>query len=76
MSWKTEVIADSSGKWVGNMCRFATEREAQDYVRDLAVRWTSVRDTRTFKSTDPVNYRFTEGRAVPFIVATGGDDAA
>lgn len=28
ISWKAEVIADSSGKWVGDTVRFATRREA------------------------------------------------
>ena len=38
MSWKPEVIADSSGKWCGNACRFATKQEAEDDVKDLMMR--------------------------------------
>lgn len=55
MSWKPEVIADNSGKWVGNAQRYATKAEAEGYVQDLAARWSMVRDTRAVESTDPVN---------------------
>ncbi len=59
MSYAPEVIADSSGKWCGNGLRFETHKEALANVLDLAMRWTSVRDTRVVESSDPVNYRFT-----------------
>jgi hypothetical protein len=62
MSFKAEVIADSSGKWCGNMLRFATEDEAQKYVQDLSWRWTLVRDTRVVASDEPVNYRWNAAR--------------
>lgn len=55
MSFKADVIADNSGKWVSNALRFATEKEAQVYVDDLMMRWTAVRDTRVTESDDPVN---------------------
>jgi hypothetical protein len=54
MSWKAEVIADNSGKFVGNALRFATENEAKGYAADLFSRWTSVRETRVVESEDPV----------------------
>lgn len=54
MSWAAEVIADSSGEWVGNKLRFATKQEAEQYVSDLEGRWTAVRKTRVVESTDPV----------------------
>ena len=57
MSWKPEVIADSSGKWCGNGLRFATQQEAEDNARDLSYRWTLVRDWRAVECDDPVNYR-------------------
>ena len=57
-SWAAEVIADASGKWIGNQCRFASEQEAKTYVADLAWRWTSVTDTRVVPSDDPVNCRW------------------
>lgn len=54
MSYKAEVIADNSGKWVSNSLRFATEAEAERYVKDLAMRWMSVRDMRVVQCDDPV----------------------
>ena len=64
MSWKPEVIADNSGKWVGNALRFATKAEAEANVHNLACRWTSVRETRAVESDEPVNYAWREGRLV------------
>ena len=61
-SWKPEVIADSSGQWSGNGCRFATKAESDLYVRDLSMRWMAVRETRSVESDDPVNYRIVDGR--------------
>ena len=55
MSWKPEVIADSSGKWCGNALRFATKAEAEANARDLMMRWFLVRETRATESDDPVN---------------------
>ena len=57
-SYKPEVIADSTGKWCGNSLRFATREEAEQNVRDLAFRWTSVRETRVVESDEPVNYSY------------------
>ena len=62
MSWKPEVIADSSGTSCGNALRFATREEAEANVRDLMMRWFAVRDTRVVKSDDAVNYRYVNGR--------------
>jgi hypothetical protein len=53
-SFAAEVIADSSGKFVGNGLRFATREEAEGYVHDLMMRWTSVRETRVVESDDLV----------------------
>lgn len=39
-SFAAEVIADNSGKWVGNGLRFATKDEAEKYAVDLMWRWT------------------------------------
>jgi hypothetical protein len=60
MSWKSEVIADSSGKWAGNALRFATKEEAERYVGDLSMRWLAVRETRAVESDEPVNYAIVE----------------
>jgi hypothetical protein len=56
-SYKPEVQADSIGKWYGNGCAFATHAEAELYVRDLAYRWTAVRNTRVAESQSPVTCR-------------------
>lgn len=61
MSFKVEVIADSSGKWVGNAVRLATKEEAEAYGRDLAGRWMLVTDRRVVESEDPVNYKWVPG---------------
>lgn len=71
MSWKSEVIADSSGTWAGNACRFATEHEAKAYVHGLSMRWTAVRQTRVIESDDPVNYVWnsdTGARPIPLDI--------
>ncbi len=65
MSWKAEVIADSSGEWVPNGLRFATKEEAEANVRDLMSRWFAVTDTRVVESTDPVNYKWVDGKLEP-----------
>jgi hypothetical protein len=57
MSFKAEVIADSSGKWCSNGLRFATREEAEAYGLDLSLRWTAVRDYRVVESEDPVTQR-------------------
>lgn len=64
MSFASEVIADDSGTWAGNALRFASESEADAYVKDLASRWTLVRETRVVPSDDPVNYRIEHGKLV------------
>ena len=62
MSWKPEVIADSTGNWYGNQLRFATPKEALDNVLDLSGRWTSVRDTRIVECNDPVSHSYANGK--------------
>jgi hypothetical protein len=64
MSYKPEVIADSSGKFYGNALRFATREEAEANVKDLEMRWFAVRDTRVVESDDPVNYRYVDGKLI------------
>jgi len=61
MSWRPEVIADNSGKWVPNSLRFATKEEAEANVQDLSMRWLSVQQTRVVECDDPVNYRYVNG---------------
>jgi hypothetical protein len=64
MSFKPEVVADSSGKFYGNGLRFATYEEAYDNARDLANRWLLVTDFRAVESPDPVNYAWINGKLV------------
>jgi hypothetical protein len=61
MSFKPEVIADASGQWSSNACRFETEAEAEAYAHDLFMRWTLVRETRVVQCNDPVVCRFVNG---------------
>jgi hypothetical protein len=65
MSFRPEVIADETGKWLPNGLRFATREEAEANVRDLAFCWYAVRDTRVVACDDPVNYDYTSGKLVP-----------
>ena len=51
--FRVEVIADSSGKWCGNACRFDTYDEALAYGLDLACRWTRVREVRVVEEAAP-----------------------
>lgn len=64
MSWRPEVIADSSGKWCPNGLRFATREEAEANVANLAARWWPVRETRVVECDDPVNYRWDNERGL------------
>jgi hypothetical protein len=62
MSFKPEVQADDTGSWYDNALRFASRVEAEAQVADLMMRWTAVRGIRVVESTDPVNYRYVDGR--------------
>jgi hypothetical protein len=64
MSWKPEVIADSSGKWAGNALRFATKEEAEANVANLKDRWIMVRETRVVEVDEPVTSAFIDGKTV------------
>jgi len=63
MSFKAEVLADDSGQWCPNGMAFATLAEASNYARDLASRWTLVREWRVVVSHEPANYKWVEGHA-------------
>jgi hypothetical protein len=73
MSFKSEVIADSSGKWVSNALRFATREEAAAYGRDLGGRWLSVRETRVAESNDPVSHAWINGRVAQVFFGDESD---
>jgi hypothetical protein len=64
ISWKPEVIVDSSGKWYGNALRFATKEEAEGNAAALAWKWLAVREWRVVESDDPVNYHWVKGQLV------------
>jgi len=64
MSFKVEVIADSSGKWTGNAIRLPDSKQAIEYGNDLFSRWTAVSEMRVVESEDPVNYLWLDGRLV------------
>jgi hypothetical protein len=64
MSWKAEIIADSSGKWTSNGLRFATLEEARAYGADLYARWAAVRQVRHVECADPVNHSWPDNRPV------------
>lgn len=55
LSWKIEVIADSSGKWAGNGMRYPTYRSADAAGYSLSQRWTLVKEYRVVSSEDPPN---------------------
>jgi hypothetical protein len=59
VSFKPEVKTSSIDNWAGNACRFATRKEAEEYVFDLSMRWTSVREFRVVESDDPVSCDWT-----------------
>lgn len=61
MSFKVEVIADSSGKFCGNGVAFATHAEAELAARDLASRWMLVREWRVVESDETPNYEIRDG---------------
>ncbi len=62
MSWKPEVITDSTGKWCGNALRFATKEEAEANVSALMWNWLAVRDVRVVECDDPVTHAWVNGR--------------
>jgi hypothetical protein len=61
MPYKPQVIADDTGEWVGNGLVFATEAEADAYVKDLASRWVLVRNTRIVEVDEKPNYTIKDG---------------
>jgi hypothetical protein len=67
MSFKPEVIADSTGKFFGNALAFATKEEAEANVRDLSMKWMAVRETRAVESDQPVNYQYVDHQLVAVV---------
>lgn len=46
MPYQIEVIADNSGRWIGNGLYFRTHDAAKQWGDELFMRWTLVRETR------------------------------
>ncbi len=49
--YRVEVIADSTGKWIGNGLDFDTAAAAEEYGSDLQWRWTAVREYRVVEAS-------------------------
>ena len=62
MSFKPEVIVDSSGKWCGTPPRFATREEAEANVRDPAKAAEAM--IAVVESDDPVKYSWHNGKLI------------
>lgn len=60
MSFKPQVIADSSGQWADNALRFATENEAKIWNLDLSRRWFLVSKCRVVEVDEPVTAKLEE----------------
>lgn len=58
VSYRPMVRVGRDPNFCGNALRFATREEAQANVEDLAMRWTSVVETRVDESDDPVTYKY------------------
>jgi hypothetical protein len=54
--------AGDGDRWSTNSLVFATEKEAEDYVFDLMMRWTAVRETRVVEVDQPVNSIWKDGK--------------
>jgi hypothetical protein len=65
ISFAPQIKTKDDKHWVGNDLRFATEKEANSYANDLAMRWTLVTEQRVITTSDPVNYRWVNGTAEP-----------
>jgi hypothetical protein len=61
VSFKPEVKTNDPD-WHGNRVRTETREEAEAYVANLAMRWTSVSDTRVIETEDVVTACFTDGK--------------
>lgn len=53
---EVRTAGDPVEGYTGNALRFATRGEAEQYVFDLALRWTAVADWRVVESPDPVTH--------------------
>ena len=56
MSYKVEVIADSSGQWSSNAHRFEHVEDAKKAGSDLNSRWMAVKEWRVVPSDEPPSH--------------------
>lgn len=70
VSYVGQVKTPGDKEWVGNALRFATHAEAEAYVKDLAWRWTQVRETNVAPTQDPVTSVWKDGKVldVPKVI--------
>lgn len=63
MPWKPEVRV--GGEWSSNGVVFETMPEAVSSASDLMGRWMLVEDIRAVETTEPINYKWDNGVALP-----------
>ena len=51
-SFKAEVRTIGEDTFHSNALRFKTKKEAEDYARDLSLRWTAVAEYRVVESEE------------------------
>lgn len=63
-NYKAEVMCAGETTWAGNSLVFPSDVQAREYVDDLMMRWTAVKDTRVVETDAPTNYVYAEGKLV------------
>jgi hypothetical protein len=71
MSYKPWMCTDGDD-WNTNALAFATEKEAEDYAKDLFSRWTRVEQYEVRMSDEEVNYEFVDGQLTLLSVTVNG----
>lgn len=61
MRFKLGVKTAGDSDWVTNALCFETEKEAEEYGKDLYSRWIAVKETKVLPSNEPINCRFING---------------
>jgi len=63
MGFKLGVKTEGDTNWVSNALCFATEKEAEEYGKDLFSRWMAMKETKVLPSDEPINYQFVDGKS-------------
>jgi hypothetical protein len=58
-------VCTGGDDWNTSAVVFATEKEAEDYAKDLFRRWTRVEQYEVRGSNDEANYEFVDGQLIP-----------